>query len=243
MGVGAARNPKKPKRKRGLASFKQSMNYKNQLSLNLVAIAVAGMTFSLLLGPLLHIPQTVPALITLAILGLAAIDQFGLQGRGAELGLDSLAQLSPKYRQRLIHHEAGHFLVAHLLGLPITDYSLSVWSAYQKGDANQVGVSLAVPAQINLAQAEPYTTVWMAGMAAEELVYGQSEGAANDRLQVQVISQALNLNPQQQQRQSLSKAKQLLESHWSIYEALVAAMNEQKPVSDCCRLLDQRLAA
>jgi hypothetical protein len=218
------------------------MNYKNQLSLNLVAIAVAGMTFSLLLGPLLHIPQSVPALVTLAILGLAAIDQFGLQGRGAEIGLDGLAQLSPKYRQRLIHHEAGHFLVAHVLGLPVTDYSLSVWSAYQKGDANQVGVSLATPAQINLAQVEPYTTVWMAGMAAEELVYGQSDGAANDLQQVQVISQALNLNPQQQQRQGLSKAKQLLQSHWSIYQALVTAMSEQQPVSDCCRLLDQRLA-
>ena len=32
-------------------------------------------------------------------------------------------QIFPVYRQRMVQHEAGHFLVAHLLGYPIAGYS------------------------------------------------------------------------------------------------------------------------
>jgi hypothetical protein len=215
------------------------MSTKNQLSLNLVAISAGGLTFSILLGPLLHIPETVPAVITLTVLGLAALDQFGWQGLGGELFLDGLAQCSPAYRQRLVRHEAGHFLAAHLLGLTPTDYSLSLWQAWRQGQGQQVGVSLTVPPQVTLPELEKYCTVWMAGIAAEEWLYGQAEGGEADRQQVAAIAQTLNINPTLKQRQALLNAKQLLTTHASTYEALVVAMGEQQSASDCRALLEQ----
>lgn len=218
------------------------MSTTNQLSLNLVAIAAGGLTFSILLGPFLHIPETVPAVITLTVLGLAALDQFGWQGLGADLLLDGLAQCSPAYRQRLVRHEAGHFLVAHLLGFAPTDYSLSLWQAWRRGQGRHVGVSLTVPPQVTLPELEQYCTVWMAGIAAEEWLYGQAEGGEADRQQVAAIAQTLKIDPTLKQRQALLNAKQLLTTHTSAYESLVVAMSEQQSASDCRALLEQKLA-
>lgn len=49
------------------------------------------------------------------------------------LALDSIARvISKDYDRRVALHEAGHFLVAYLVGLPPKDYTLSAWSAYQR---------------------------------------------------------------------------------------------------------------
>jgi hypothetical protein len=225
---------------------KKTMHYKSQLSLNLVAVAVALMTFSILLGPLLQIPQTVPAVLTLGILSLAAVDQFGFQGWGGNLFLDGLAQLSPSYRQRVLQHEAGHFLVAHLLGLTITGYRLSVWQAWQQRNEDApnalVGVSVAVPTQVAITELDRYCTLWMAGIAAEEWIYGQADGGNDDRLQVATLAEAYSRDPELQQRQALLRAKQLLKTHETTYQDLVAAMGTGAAVADCQAIIDQASA-
>lgn len=46
------------------------------------------------------------------------VDRFLLGGRG----FDALARVVlPRYKERIIRHEAGHFLLAHLLGCPVQD--------------------------------------------------------------------------------------------------------------------------
>ncbi|MCY7391166.1 MAG: ATP-dependent Zn protease, partial [Leptolyngbyaceae cyanobacterium CAN_BIN12] len=99
----------------------------SQLSLNLVAISIFVITMSALLGPLVQLSPVVPAIATASVLGLAALDTLSWQGRGSTLMLDWLAGFSAEHRARIIRHEAGHFLVARQLDIPVTDYTLSAW--------------------------------------------------------------------------------------------------------------------
>jgi len=50
--------------------------------------------------------------------------------------------LFPKYKQKVIQHEAGHFLLAYLLGCPIQGFFLSAWDASTAGIRGQAGTGI-----------------------------------------------------------------------------------------------------
>ncbi len=112
----------------------------NPLTLNAIALSIFTMTLGVLIGPAIHLSPSWVALTTLVVLSAATFDAFQFESRGLTLLLDAIAQLSPRYRQRILHHEAGHFIAAYVLQLPIQDYTLSVWEAYRAGHAQAVGV-------------------------------------------------------------------------------------------------------
>lgn len=221
-----------------------------QLSLNLVAISIFVMTMSVLLGPLINLSPTVPAIATVTLLGLATVDSLNWQGKGGVLLLDWIARFSPEYRSRIVRHEAGHFLVAHHLGIPVTGYTLSAWEAFRQGQSGQAGVQVdAQSLEAELQQGNPadpivdrYCTVWMAGAAAENLVYGAIQGGADDIQKLRSLLSHLKLSSsesQQKERWSALRAKTLLQEHWPIYEELVTAMERRASVTECQQLLDQ----
>ncbi|UIE39025.1 ATP-dependent Zn protease [Leptodesmis sichuanensis] len=220
-----------------------------QLSLNLVAISVFVMTMSVLLGPLLNLSPVVPAIATVTVLGMATLDSLNWQGKGGTLILDWIARFSPEYRSRIVRHEAGHFLVAHHLGLPVTGYTLSAWEAFRQGQSGQGGVQVDAQAlESELQQGknlspivDRYCTVWMAGAAAEKLVYGAIQGGADDVQKVRSLLSYLKLSPterQQKERWATLRAKTLLQDHWATYEQLVAAMEQRASVVECQQLLN-----
>jgi hypothetical protein len=47
--------------------------------------------------------------------------------------MDTVAWASPEHRQRVLHHEAGHFLAAVLLDIPVEAYTLNTWEAWRQG--------------------------------------------------------------------------------------------------------------
>lgn len=221
-----------------------------ELSLNLIAISVFLMTMSVLLGPLIHLSPAVPAIATAILLGLATLDTWNWQGKGATLLLDWIAQFSPEYRSRIARHEAGHFLVAHHLGIPVTGYTLSAWEAFRQGQAGQGGVQVdAQDLEAELQHSKTpspvmdrYCAVWMAGAAAENLVYGKIQGGVDDVQKVRSLLNHLKLSPsesQQKERWSALRAKTLLQEHWSAYEKLVAAMAQRASITECQQLLNQ----
>jgi hypothetical protein len=214
----------------------------SQTALNLAAICVFLMTFSILLGPFLSIPPELPAIATISLLGLATVDSFKFQGQGGSLVVDWFAQRSPAHRARIAHHEAGHFLVADRLGITVTDYSLSAWEARRKGKPGLGGVSFAEPSnQLSAQELDRYCTVWMAGIAAEQIVYETAEGGSDDRTKLRGVLATLSLDPQQKERLAIFQAKNLLQTNWPAYQALVAAMQERKPMADCQQILsDER---
>lgn len=216
----------------------------NQLSLNLIAIAVFTLTLSSLLGPIIHLNPAIPAVTAFGILGFMAIDSLQWQGQGSNLGLGLIASLSPQYRDRLLHHEAGHFLVASVLDIPITGYTLNPWEALKAGQKGQAGVSFDEEAMIDKLKSpsltqqwiDRYCILWMAGVVAEELVYGDAQGGADDRQNLNTLLKLYspvesNFNPKQEWAKL--QAKTLIKDHWEAYQMLTFAMEYRLPVAKC----------
>lgn len=220
----------------------------SELSLNLVAISVFVITLSSLLGPIFNLSPVVPAIATFSLLGVATLDSFGFQGKGGTLVLDTIANFSPQHRERIIRHEAGHFLVAHLFDIPVTNYALSAWEALKQQKFGQGGVSfddreLALQLEqgtISAQLLERYCTIWMAGIAAETLVYNNAEGGADDRRHLGSILASLgfsNAAIEEKQRFCALQARTLVQENWSAYEALVDAMQKRANVAECLRAI------
>ena len=222
----------------------------SQTALNLIAISIFVLTLSSLLGPLFNLSPTIPAIATFSLLGLATLDNFSLQGKGSSLLLDWLASASPEHRARIVRHEAGHFLVAYLLEIPVSGYTLSAWEALKQRQSGQGGVSfddqeLASQLQQGTLKAQlldRYCMIWMAGVAAEKLVYGSSQGGADDRSKLRAVLKPLGFSASAQEQKehwAALQANTLLQANWSAYEALVTAMQQRAELSECCNIIAQ----
>jgi hypothetical protein len=222
----------------------------SQIALNLIAITIFTLVMSSLLGPLVNLSPVVPAIAVFGLLGAATLDTLSWQGRGGTLLLDWLARFSPEHRERIIRHEAGHFLVAHLLDIPITGYTLSAWEAFRQGQPGLGGVSFdsqeleaeLEKGALSVQLVDRYCTVWMAGMAAEKLVYGNAEGGADDRQKLRILWTQLKRplsECETKERWAALQARSLLEAHQSAYEELVAAMTQAESVAKCREVVEQ----
>ena len=219
-----------------------SDNPTKQISFNLVAICVFAMTLSSLVTPLLNISSTVPILIIFAIIVITTIDGLLLQSVAATILLDAIASTNPAYRQRIIEHEAGHFLVAYLLDIPITGYTLSAWESFKQGQSAQGGVMFAPPpSDISSQLLQKYCTVWMAGIAAERSIYSKSEGGTEDLRKLRGVLFLAGKQQQEivnQENLATLQAKVLIKDHWAAYQALVTAMSNRMMVADCCQAIN-----
>lgn len=222
----------------------------SQTALNLVAISIFVMTLSSLLGPIFNLSPTVPAIATFCLLGLATLDNFSLKGQGSTLFLDWLAGFSSQHRDRVARHEAGHFLVAYLLGVPVTGYALSAWEALRQRQSAQGGVSfedqeLALQLEegnLKTQMLDRYCTIWMAGVAAENIVYGNAEGGGDDRQKLRTVLTSLGFSPstqEQKARWAILQARTLLQENWFVYEALVNVMQKRADIAECYRAIEQ----
>lgn len=222
----------------------------SQLSINLIAISVFLMTFSVLLGPLINLSPAIPAVTTLTVLGLATVDSFSWQGQGGTLLLDWIARMtSAEHRERVVKHEAGHFLVAHLLGIPISGYAINAIDAFKQGQSAQGGVQFddrqlneqLQRGQLTAQMLDRYCTVWMAGIAAEAIAYEQATGGAEDRMKLQGVLAQINppMNPELKARWASLQARTLIESNIKAYEALVTAMEQRATVAECQAIIQQ----
>jgi hypothetical protein len=228
------------------------------ITLNLIAITIFLMTLSVLLGPLINLSPTIPASAVFVLLVLGAVDTLGLQGQGSSILLDWLEGSSSQtrdtakatLRERIIHHEAGHFLVAYLMDIPVSGYALNAWEAFQQGQKAQGGVRFddaellkqLQQGQLSTQLIDRYCTVWMAGIAAEQWVYNQASGGSDDRQKIKLLWRQLQRSSNEAQikeRWGILQAKALIEKHQSAYEALVTALKQRTPIPECYRILEQ----
>lgn len=219
-----------------------------QTALNLIAIGVFLMTMTSLLGGIFHLSPFVPAGITVAIMAIASVDTFQLQGRGVMLFLDLFTPEAE--RKRVIQHEAGHFLAGYLLGIPITGYSLTPWEAIKNGQGGLGGVTFDLDAveeslrrsqQINLV-VERISTTLMAGIAAEQFVYEQDQGGFEDRRQLKQMLVKAGLPTmvyEQKEKWATLQATNLLERNQASYDNLVKAMAARKSLEECYQIISE----
>ena len=217
-------------------------------ALNLIAVGIFVITMASLLGPLFNLSPVVPAAITFGILALATADTLSWNSRGVSLLLDLFA--SQQQRQRVIHHEAGHFLTAYFLGIPVIDYTLTTWETIRQGRLAQGGVNFDATALTNQPfnitemrlTLDRFCTVWMAGAAAEKMIYGNAQGGVEDRQQLRQALTMAGLTETacpHKERWAQLQATNLLTRHQQSYEALVTAMSQRASVAECYQVIQE----
>jgi hypothetical protein len=217
-----------------------------QTGLNIIAISIFSITLSVLLGPIFNISPLIPTLTTVTLMGFVTIDTLAYENQGINLFLSFFA--SDKERERIIHHEAGHFLTAYLLNIPVIGYNLTAWEAWQQKQLGLGGVifepNFLAEASKNLQEfnliLDRFCIVLMAGIAAENFIYSNNQGGYEDK---QKLAQALLFITnsqslyQQKQRWAILQAINLIKENKSSYQALVEALKARKSVSECYEIL------
>lgn len=218
-----------------------------QTGLNIIAISVFSITLSVLLGPIFNISPLIPTLTTVTLMGFVTIDTLAWQNQGINLFLGFLA--SQEERERIVYHEAGHFLTAYLLSIPVIGYTLTPWEAFKQKQLGSGGVIFEPDflgqksenlRELNL-KLDRFCIVLMAGIAAENLVYGNNQGGNEDQQKLTELFLNLGLNENlysQKKRWAILQASNLIKEHKSSYSALVEAMKTRKSVSECYQILN-----
>jgi ATP-dependent Zn protease len=225
--------------------------------LNILAITIFTITLSVFIGPIFHLSPAIPATVTFVLLGLVTVDTLGWQNQGVNLLLDFFA--SPEQKERIIYHEAGHFLTAYLLEIPIIGYSLTPWETLKHKNSGSGGVifdtSILEQKKRDLQEfnliLERLGVVLMGGIAAEKFIYNNSQGGQEDLQKFREIyanvglkdsnSQLTVSNLQLRQRQAILRSTNLIESNKKSYLALVEAMKERKSVAQCQDIIESNL--
>lgn len=170
------------------------------------------------------------ASVIAAGLTLWAVDTLALQG-----ALARKASLAIQNRGRVATHEAGHFLVAHLLGVRVRGYALP-------SGTPDAGVDV----DTGTADAFTLAALALAGIAAEVVAFGASEGGAADMEDAARV--ARKASPDESQRKviyrwGLMQAVSLLKVHRTALDELAVAMREGRGVDDCAKIIDAHVDA
>lgn len=213
-----------------------------ETGLNILAIAIFSITLSVLIGPVFGLSPYIPAGITFLLLGLVTADTLAWKNQGVNLLVNIFN--SREQKDRVIYHEAGHFLTAYLYNIPIEGYTLTVWENIKNNSLGSGGVIFDTTVLLEKKEdlmefnvmIERLSIVLMAGIAAEEFIYKNSEGGMEDINKLREICQNLGLATQEfnlKQRQAILQAKNLIETNKESYLALVEGMKQRKSVEEC----------
>lgn len=170
---------------------------------------------------------------------------------GSPLTRAAVSALNRDYESRLASHEAGHFLAAFLLGLPVTGYRLLCPSGLPK--------TAFLHPQLNAEEAFSngrvtddaigrLGIVLMAGIAAEALDHGRADGGASD--EAMLLQLTARVRPEWRRAQTVQlglwsscEAVRLLREHRTAHARLAEAMRRGAPLGACLAILSDALSA
>mmetsp|Transcript_13480 Transcript_13480/g.25925 ORF Transcript_13480/g.25925 Transcript_13480/m.25925 type:complete len:390 (+) Transcript_13480:69-1238(+) len=185
------------------------------------------------------------------------VDQVVNGGGGEALLLDTIGRaISPDYAQRVAKHEAGHFLVAYLLGVLPKGYTLSSLDALRKYGALNVQAGTVfcdarfqqevATGKITSSYVDCFSCIALAGVAEEYLLYGQAEGGVSDVAQLDKLMRALNFSQKKadsQVRWAVLNTVAMLRQHTAAHDALVNVMLRGGTVAECLQVIESHLDA
>ena len=145
-------------------------------------LAVALVSLAAILGPSLGLSPWWVTLATALGLGSLTVDAARFGGRGGHVLAEALPGGERRLR-RIAVHEAGHLLVAREEAMPVRQVLVGSLACLRAGLSANGSTELEPPAHAKLPAEElrRWSRVLQAGMVAEQLIYGQSTGGADDR--------------------------------------------------------------
>ncbi|PIA47923.1 hypothetical protein AQUCO_01400492v1 [Aquilegia coerulea] len=175
--------------------------------------------------------------ISLVVLAIGSVSPGLLQ---AAIGGFSI--FFPDYQERIASHEAAHFLVAYLLGLPILGYSLDIG----KENVNLTDEKLQrliYSGKLDAKELDRLAVITMAGLAAEGLKYEKVVGQSADLFTLQRFINRTKPQISKEQQQNLTRwavllAGSLLKNNKSSHEALMSAMSKKASVLECIEAIE-----
>nr|XP_043633368.1 uncharacterized protein LOC122604548 [Erigeron canadensis] len=176
--------------------------------------------------------------ISLVVLAVGSISPGLLQA-----AIGGFSTFFPDYQDRIARHEAAHFLVAYLLGLPILGYSLDIG----KENVNLIDErleKLIYSGQLDSKELDRLAVVAMAGLAAEGLKYDKVVGQSADLFTLQRFINRSKPQLRTQEQQNLTRwavlfAGSLLKNNQALHEAVMSAMSKKASVLECIEAIEK----
>ncbi|XP_051140921.1 uncharacterized protein LOC127258207 [Andrographis paniculata] len=170
--------------------------------------------------------------ISLVVLAVGSISPGLLQ---ASIG--AFSSIFPDYQERIARHEAAHFLVAYLLGIPILGYSLDIGKENVNLTDERLE-KLVYSGQLDAKELDRLAIVAMAGLAAEGLKYDKVVGQSADLFTLQRFINRSKPKLSNDQQQNLTRwavlfAASLIKNNQGVHEALMSAMANKVSVVEC----------
>ncbi|ESW19088.1 hypothetical protein PHAVU_006G095900 [Phaseolus vulgaris] len=193
--------------------------------------------------------------ISLGLLFLWTLDAVSFGGGIGSLVVDTIGHtFSQKYHNRVIQHEAGHFLIAYLIGILPKGYSISSLDALQKeGSLNiQAGtafVDFEFQEEVNTGKVSAttlnrFSCIALAGVSTEYLIYGFSEGGLDDIRKLDLLLKGLGFTQKKadsQVRWSLLNTVLLLRRHEVARAKVAEALAMGKSVGSCIDIIESSI--
>ncbi|KAL5703814.1 hypothetical protein ACHQM5_022320 [Ranunculus cassubicifolius] len=176
--------------------------------------------------------------ISLVVLAIGSISPGLLQA-----AIGSFSFFFPDYQERIASHEAAHFLVAYLLGLPIMGYSLDIG----KENVNLIDPKLQkliYSGKLDTKELDKLAVVTMAGLAAEGLKFDKVVGQSADLFTLQRFFNRTKPQIGKEQQLNLTRwavlfAATLLKNNKNSHEALMASMSNKATVLECIEAIEK----
>ncbi|XP_015691728.2 uncharacterized protein LOC102705433 isoform X2 [Oryza brachyantha] len=175
--------------------------------------------------------------ISLIVLAIGSISPGLLQA-----AIGAFSTVFPDYQERISRHEAAHFLVAYLIGLPILGYSLDIGKEHVNLIDEQLQ-KLIYSGQLDQKEIDRLAVVSMAGLAAEGLEYDKVVGQSADLFTLQRFINRTRPTLTKDQQQNLTRwavlfAASLLKNNKVAHEALMSAMSQKASVLGCIEAIE-----
>ncbi|XP_062184229.1 uncharacterized protein LOC133888114 [Phragmites australis] len=175
--------------------------------------------------------------ISLIVLAVGSVAPGLLQA-----AIGAFSTVFPDYQERIARHEAAHFLVAYLIGLPILGYSLDIGKEHVNLVDEQLQ-KLIYSGQLDQKELDRLAVVSMAGLAAEGLEYDKAVGQSADLFTLQRFINRTKPQLSKDQQQNLTRwavlfAASLLKNNKAAHEALMSAMSQKASVLGCIEAIE-----
>lgn len=180
------------------------------------------------------------ALIPVAFLGIGSTAP-GLIADGIA-SLKGTADDDVKKEDRVCRHEAGHFLVGYLCGLPVKSYSITD-IGYPCVEFHPTSDGPATGRELSAEEVAGLSVIAMSGSVAEILSFENAKGGENDFLELENIFKRSKEFISSEKRQELTRwgaltAYNLINGNRDKYEKLVDAFRQKKSVAECVAAIE-----